>query len=392
MASSGESAPSNPAAPHQFDVDDHDDGRLPSTPQIQVFSIVGMCVLVFAAVAIVHSSMQSSSPRVLGPKDGYVSIGLVTDTHYAQKCRPGVPQCDRTLDYMEVALEKLKALGATWAVHNGDSKDENDDVKTNQEESRLLAIGYAREIGAKLTQIFPVDRVIRVVGNHDTDRLTKGEFLEAVGERAGHFTRQLSKHVTAIVLDAAFDEAGRNFSKVSCDEPGTNCKGQAVGKWSEPNIPAEQLEWLSKELRELEKERKRAIVFCHFRLDGDKEDALETGWTQMRFVMNAKATRTVLEDYRSAVLAVFHGHDHRAENSPRLIRGIGYYTLPGIVEAEQARDTPHALIEVWPLTCRVKVTGYGQVNVADCKPGQSCRNRKIPALSVDWTKDDCLPR
>merc|ERR1712129_492353 len=133
-------------------------------------------------------------------------------------------------------------------------------------------------------------------------------------------------------------------------------------------------------------EKRKVVVLSHFRLDGDRdvENLTHSEWLAWRVLVNSAEVRTVFEEFKSTVLAVFHGHDHRAVDSPRIINGIGYYTLIAMVEATEAEKAPWAEVRIYPSTCRVQVVGHGEVPVSACDGQAWCAHRNITPFSVDW--------
>lgn len=347
-----------------------------------VRAVLGYSALLLAVAALLMGCGDGEAPR---PDDNPASVqlGLLTDTHYAENCRSTVTKCDKTLGYAQAVLKKMKDEGAAWVAHVGDNKDESalESIRSNQELAHAAALGYAVTMEAALQATYP-EKVVHVLGNHDMDRLTKGEFLDVIKEGSGHYTRDLGGGVSAVVIDSTYDAQGRNFSTMSCQDPGNGC-ALGFGEWRYAHVPGWQLEWLRKTLEAEKAAKRRVLLFSHIRLDGDR-DLEESAWVGWRIVVNAAEVRAVLEDFKSTVLVVFHGHDHRAEDSPRIVNGIGYYTLIAIVEAMEVEKAPWATVRVWPEACRVQIVGHGEVPVSGCDGADWCINRTIVPFSADW--------
>lgn len=315
------------------------------------------------------------------------TFGLFSDPHYAAAgCRASVGYCYNQTERMTSAMAKMKTKGAQWVALNGDNKDENvlPDFYANQTKSRAACLTYLASIKQTLETDF-AGKIVHVLGNHDMDRLTKAEVLETLQEASGHYVRSMTASLSAVVLDGTYDQAGQNFSTMSCQDPGTGCTVGA-GAWQNATIPADQIAWLQKTLTQLKTEKKRAVVFSHFRLDADKSNTFESTWLRDRTLTNSGEVRAVLEQFKSTVLVVFHGHDHIAQDAPRLINGIGYFTQIAMVGNDVIENTPYSMVTVWPKTCGVLVQGYGRVPMPSCPDSNMlCKNRTLVSKSVDWS-------
>jgi alkaline phosphatase len=156
-----------------------------------------------------------------------------------------------------------------------------------------------------------------VLGNHCVVTLTKGEFLEGVGQEKSYYS---------------FDEGGFHFVVLdSCFRSDGTSYGRKNFEWTDPNIPAAELEWLRADLKEADKP---VIVFAHQRLDVSNHYG----------VKNAADVRTALED-SGRVLAVLQGHSHKNDHTE--IGGIHYCTLVAMVEGSGAEYNGYSTMDVF---------------------------------------------
>jgi hypothetical protein len=173
------------------------------------------------------------------PKTG-VRIGLVTDLHYADKKPAGSRYYRETLDKLAEAAERFKKDELACVVELGDLIDAADSVETE--------LKYLKRIDKEFAALSK-DRHY-VLGNHCVDTLNKREFLDAVGQKAAHYAFDRGG-VHFVVLDACFNSDGKPY-------------GRKNSKWTDANIPADQIDWLKEDLKGTDKP---VVVFAHQRLD-----------------------------------------------------------------------------------------------------------------------------
>ena len=152
-----------------------------------------------------------------------------------------------------------------------------------------------------------------VMGNHDTDVLTKDEFFAHVSNTgfaaAQGYYSFVRGGVKFIVLDANFnsDSDSDHFSRGNWT-------------WSVAYIPPAERAWLEAELAAA---TCPVVVFCHQRLDG----------TGSYFVKNAAEVRRIIEK-SCKVIGVFAGHEHSGGRN--CMNGVSYYTLRSLAESGQS--------------------------------------------------------
>jgi alkaline phosphatase len=211
-----------------------------------------------------------------------VRIGMVTDLHYADKPATGSRHYRETLAKLDEAAKQLQQDQPDFVVELGDLIDSAGSI---QAETQNVA-RINKEFSA-----LPGDKHY-VLGNHCVHTLTKDEFLGVVGQKNAHYSFNAGG-LHFVVLDACFRSDGEPY-------------GRGNFKWTDANIPEDQVEWLRADLKAA---TGKTIVFTHQRLDVKNDHG----------VKNAEQIRKVLE-VSGKVLAVFQGHSHK--NDLKDIGGI----------------------------------------------------------------------
>jgi len=253
-----------------------------------------------------------------------VRFGVVTDIHYADTDPVGTRAYRESIGKLAECVQVMNAKGVAFLVELGDFKDQD---KT-PDEARTL--GYLQKIESVLAG-FRGPRY-HVIGNHDTDSLSKAQYL-AAAPNAGivpNATRYtfVSGGVRFVVLDASHRRDGSDYDHGNFD-------------WSDSNIDTPQLDWLTKTLAA---SADPAIVFVHQQLDG----------SGAYYVKNAAAVREVLEK-SGKVIAVLQGHRH--EGAFSTINGIPYVTFKGLIEGAGPWNSSYSIVDVMP-DLGVRILGY----------------------------------
>jgi len=241
-----------------------------------------------------------------GAEKGELTFGLITDLHSADKPPAGTRHYRETLGKLAEAAKQFEKDKPGFVVELGDLIDAADSVKT--ELAYLKAVDGAFSAVAK-------DRHY-VLGNHCVQTLTKTEFLDGVGRKEAYYSFDRGG-VHFVVLDACFTGGGKPY-------------GRKNSKWNDANIPSDEVDWLTADLKGTEK---KVIVFAHQRLDVANDYG----------VKNAAAIRKVLEG-SGKVRAVFQGHSHK--NDYKEIGGIHYCTLVAMIEGAGAENNGFSVARV----------------------------------------------
>lgn len=257
--------------------------------------------------ALVLSAGVASSSLLQAKEDNLsVSFGLITDLHYADKPPAGSRHYRETPDKLAEAAERFSNEKLDFVVELGDFIDAADSVDTE--------LRYLKRINRDFAAIS--EKRHYVLGNHCVDTLTKAEFLGGVEQEKSYYSFD-SGGVHFVVLDSCFRSDGESY-------------GRKNFQWTDPNIPAAELDWLAEDLKAA---AKPTIVFAHQRLDV----ATHHG------VKNAAAVRRVFEESGN-VLAVFQGHSHK--NDHKDIGGIHYCTMVAMVEGSGVESNGFSTLKV----------------------------------------------
>lgn len=251
-------------------------------------------------------------------------FGIVTDSHYADTAPRDNRFYRESMDKMTECIELMNDRKVNFLIELGDFKDQD------SEPSEEKTIAYLRAIEKNFQQF--KGPTYHVLGNHDVDSISKEQFQENIKntniKSPFCYYSYDFKGIHFIVLDANFRTDGTvydhgNFTSV------------------DTYIPETELNWLTQNLADT---TLPSIVFCHQQLGG-------RGGT---YVKNAEEVRDILQD-SGKVLAVFDGHEHRG--GYRLIEGIHYYTLKGMIEGAGPENNSYAIVEILNDNSIV-VTGY----------------------------------
>lgn len=269
---------------------------------------------------LVAANLDATAAPALFARDGTqqtLRMGLVTDLHYADKPPAGSRHYRETLAKFAEAAERLQRDKPAFVVELGDLIDAADSVS--------VELGYLARINRDFSAISKSRHY--VLGNHCVYTLTKQEFLDGVEQQRSHYS---------------FDGGGIHFVILdSCFRGDAEPYGRRNFKWTDANLPPEEIEWLSADLAGTPH---RVIVFVHQRLDVSKNHA----------VRNASQVRKVLQD-SGKVVAVFQGHSH--QNDYQDIAGIHYCTMAAMIEGSGADNNGYSTVDIEP-SGAIRITGF----------------------------------
>jgi predicted phosphodiesterase len=251
-------------------------------------------------------------------------FGIVTDCHYADADAQGTRFYRESIDKLSECVELMNAEKVDFLIELGDFKDED---KPPDEKKTLSYLQAAENVLRQFN-----GPTYHVLGNHDMDSISKGQFIKRVDNANIDSDRSYysfdSNGLHYVVLDANYRTDGVDYDHGNFD-------------WTDANIPSKELDWLRQDLASTSR---AVIVFIHQLLDG----------TGSVYVKNAARVRQVLEA-SGKVLAVFQGHHH--SGSYNNIAGIHYYTLKALVEGSGPENNSCAIAEVHP-DGSITVNGY----------------------------------
>jgi predicted phosphodiesterase len=246
-----------------------------------------------------------------------VRIGMVTDLHYADKPPAGTRYYRETLDKIAAAAAQFQKDQPDFVISLGDLIDSADSLEAEKKHLIRIHKEFASLPGSKYY----------VLGNHCVTSLTKEEFLGGVGQAKSHYSFDAGGF-HFVVLDACFRADGAPY-------------GRDNFKWTDANIPADQVDWLREDLKGTSHQ---TIVFAHQRLDVQNHYG----------VKNAEQIRRILEG-SGKVLAVFQGHSHK--NDLKEIGGIHYCTLHAMIEGTGPENNAFAVMDLLAGGA-IRLTGY----------------------------------
>ncbi|MBC8357180.1 MAG: metallophosphoesterase [Planctomycetes bacterium] len=274
----------------------------------------GSLILLAAGANVTARSEVFGVQRESAPE---LRFGLVSDLHYADKPTAGSRHYRETIQKLSEAGEQFAKDQPEFVVELGDFIDAADSVEVEKSYLERISRDFAKLPGKKHS----------VLGNHCVHTLTKEEFLEGVGQKESYYSFDVGdRHF--IVLDSCFRSDGKPY-------------GRKNFEWTDPNIPAAEVEWLKADLSAT---TKHTIVFAHQRLDVANHYG----------VKNAAQVRTVFEE-SGKVLAVFQGHSHR--NDYHHIEGIHYCTLVAMVEGAGAESNGYSTVDLLSDNV-IRLSGY----------------------------------
>lgn len=259
----------------------------------------------------------SQAPQLLASDKARVRIGLVTDMHYADKASRGSRHYRETLAKLGEAAEQFDKDQPQHVVELGDFIDAADSVEVEK--------GYLKRVNKNFAAL-PGEKHY-VLGNHCVFTLTKDEFLGTVEQERSYYSFD-EGGFHFVVLDACFRSDGQPY-------------GRKNFEWTDPNIPADQVEWLQADLKEA---RGKTVVFVHQRLDVSNHYG----------VKNAARVREVLEA-SGKVLAVFQGHSHK--NNLKDINGIHYCVHRAMVEGSGQENNGYSTMDVFA-DGTIRISGF----------------------------------
>ena len=237
-----------------------------------------------------------------------LSLGLLTDVHYADKDTWGSRAYRDSLLKGKEAAEFFKEKKPAAMVCLGDLIDAAPSVETE--------ISYLTKI-CKVLDVAGIPRH-HVLGNHCVATLNKEEFFKNAGSanKEGHYSFDLEGN-HFVVLDACY-----------------NSKMEPYGRnnfvWHDSNMTPEEIAWLKKDLEET---KLPTVVFAHQRLDVDRPNKYA--------IKQSAEVRQILEESKK-VRVVFQGHSHK--NELETVNEIPYCTLAAMVEGKGIKSSSYSLL------------------------------------------------
>jgi len=254
------------------------------------------------------------SPNVFAKIDAkpIIRFGMISDIHYADREPAGNRFYRQSLSKVKDAVDEMNRQKVDFMIELGDFKDQ--DAIPNEAHT----LKYLADIESVFQKFN--GPTYHVLCNHDTDGISKQQFLERV-ENTGipntesyySFTR---KGIHFVVLDGDFTKEGKAYDHGNFT-------------WDDASIPAEEMDWLKADLK---RNKLPVIVFIHQMLDESKD--------VKQAVQNAVEVRQILEQAGN-ILCVIQGHVH--EERYNLINGIHYYSVNAVVDGDGPENSAYMI-------------------------------------------------
>ena len=248
-----------------------------------------------------------------------VQFGIITDMHYAERSPMNNRYYTESLIKVRECVDLMNEQQVDFLIELGDLKDEgNPPVEAD-------TLRFLSNIEHELKRF--KGPLYHVLGNHDHDSISKQQFLNGISNF--NFPKALNYYsfnkgsFHFVVLDANYTADGKEYDHGNFD-------------WKDAHIPAEQLKWLKKDLKE---HKMPTIVFVHQQLDA----AAFNESHKIYCPNNAEEVRKIIEDSGN-VIGVFQGHFH--EGSLNTINQIYYYTLKAVIEGSGPENNNYAIVEI----------------------------------------------
>ena len=268
------------------------------------------------------------SPNVFAKPDAkpILRFGMISDIHYADREPAGNRFYRQSLSKVKDAVDEMNRQKVDFMIELGDFKDQ--DAVPNEAHT----LKYLTDIESVFQKFN--GPTYHVLGNHDTDGISKQQFLERV-ENTGipntesyySFSR---KGIHFVVLDGDFTKEGKAYDHGNFT-------------WDDASIPAEEMDWLKADLK---RNKLPVIVFIHQMLDESKD--------VKQAVQNAVEVRQILEQAGN-ILCVIQGHVH--EERYNLINGIPYYSVNAVVDGDGPENSAYMIVDIYK-NGRLKIEGF----------------------------------
>lgn len=240
------------------------------------------------------------------------SFGVITDVQYADVDQAGERNYRGSLAILQKTIEELNQHELAFTVSLGDLIDRD-------LESFAKPLSILTDSRAKVHHVF---------GNHDFTVADehKKEVPKLLGNPKGYhaFTQGDLVFVVLNGLDNSIDghpTGSAGYKKATSTLAELEKLGASNAKPWNGGLGKKQTNWLAKTLTKAQRQKKRAIVFCHYPLL--PENGLH--------LWNNREILTLLNEY-SGVIAYFSGHHHTGNYVVE--NGLHHLTFYGMVEAK----------------------------------------------------------
>ena len=255
-----------------------------------------------------------------------IRFGMISDIHYADREPAGTRFYRQSLAKVGEAIDQMNREKLDFVIELGDFKDQ--DAVPNEANT----LKYLTDIESVFQKFN--GPTYHVLGNHDTDGISKQQFLERVENTGIPNTKSYysfnQKGIHFVVLDGDFTKEEKAYDHGNFS-------------WDDAFISKEELDWLKDDLKA---NKLQVIVFIHQMLEESK--------SVNHAVRNAPQVRQILEQSKN-VICVLQGHIH--EERYNLINGIHYYSVNAVVEGDGPENNAYMIVDVYK-DHSLKIDGY----------------------------------
>ena len=266
-------------------------------------------------------------------------FGMVADLHYAERPsgidEPGMRCFDDAPVKLRDCIDMMNDHKIDFLIELGDFKDMMPTKEATLKCLDDIEKAFARFKGPRY----------HVLGNHETDCITKSEFLAHISNAGqkmplAHYSFSFG-NVTFVVLDANYTSAMEDYSPGNFD-------------FRDSNVPPAQMKWLEGVLASASGP---VVVFSHELVDPACPDVFR--------IRNAAQLREMFEK-SGKVWAVFTGHHHVGHSAVH--NGIFYYTLRAMAQDAYPENNSYAEVTMYD-SGRIVVKGFAKAVSFDFSAG-----------------------
>lgn len=267
-------------------------------------------------------------------------FGMVADLHYAERPNaldePGWRCYNDAPLKLRDCIDEMNARKVDFLIELGDFKDMMPTPEATLKCLDDIEKAFERFNGPRY----------HVLGNHETDCITKSEFLAHISNAGqkkplAYYSFSIGE-VTFIVLDANYTSKMEDYSPGNFD-------------FRDSNVPPDQVEWLKGVLASAPGP---VVVFAHELIDPACPDVFR--------IRNAAELREIFEK-SGKVRAVFTGHHHVGHSA--IHNGIIYYTLRAMAQDAYPKNNSFAEVTLYD-SGRIVVNGFAKAASYDFCPSR----------------------
>ena len=288
-----------------------------------------------SAAAAGATEMNLGDAKAVAGETLLAHFGMVADLHYAERPHaiddPGLRCYNDAHEKLRDCIDEMNACKVDFLIELGDFKDMMPTKEATLKCLDDIEKAFARFNGPRY----------HVLGNHETDCITKSEFLAHVSNAGQekplpYFSFSIGM-VTFVVLDANYTSKMEDYCPGNFD-------------FRDSNVPPAQVKWLEGVLASASGP---VVVFLHELIDPVCPDVFR--------IRNAAQLREMFEK-SGKVWAVFTGHHHVGHSAVH--NGIFYYTLRAMAQDAYPENNSYAEVTMYD-SGRIVVNGFVKADSYD---------------------------